>query len=226
MSIWEMLRQSIWLPIKQNIKLYMLRDKMKQTFPGSHVLPENVFSIDYIAEVGQESYGFFKIIEFGNPDECRLHIGAYNSIGQETTFIMGGQHRMDLMSTYPFDKRIFGEIDSDRPKKGDIILEDDVWIGYGATILSGVHIGQGAVIGARSVVAKDVPPYSVYAGEKIVKKRFDEETIQKLMKIDYDKLTRAQAIKFRKAIEEPITNEWFKKNNEFVKEFLKGEKVE
>ena len=72
--------------------------------------------------------------------------------------------------------------------KGDIIIEDDVWIGYGCTILSGVKIGQGAVIGTRSVVAKDIPPYAIYAGNKIIKYRFSNKVIEKLLKIDFSKI--------------------------------------
>ena len=75
--------------------------------------------------------------------------------------------------------------------KGDIIVDDDVWIGYGATILSGVHIGQGAVIAAGAVVTKDVPPYAIVGGvpAKVIKYRFSPEIIQQLMKLDYSKLT-------------------------------------
>ena len=71
--------------------------------------------------------------------------------------------------------------------KGDIIVEDDVWIGQGATIMSGVHIGQGAVIGAGSIVNKDIEAYSVVAGvpAKLIKMRFPPNIITKLLEIDY-----------------------------------------
>ena len=75
--------------------------------------------------------------------------------------------------------------------KGDIIVADDVWIGYRATILSGVHIGQGAVIAAGAVVTKDVPPYAIVGGvpARVIKYRFPEEMVGELMRIDYSKLT-------------------------------------
>ncbi len=75
--------------------------------------------------------------------------------------------------------------------KGDIIVEDDVWIGQGATIMSGVHIGQGAVIGAGSIVNKDIEAYSVVAGvpAKLIKMRFPPNIITKLLEIDYSNLT-------------------------------------
>ena len=71
--------------------------------------------------------------------------------------------------------------------KGDIVIGNDVWIGYEATILSGVTIGDGAIIGAKAVVTKDVPPYSVVGGvpAKKIKQRFDAETIQKLQQLKW-----------------------------------------
>lgn len=69
-----------------------------------------------------------------------------------------------------------------------IIIEDDVWIGYDALIMSGVTIGKGSVIGARAIVTKDVPPYSIYVGNKVIKKRFSEDIINKLSTIDFSKV--------------------------------------
>ena len=75
--------------------------------------------------------------------------------------------------------------------KGNILVDDDVWIGYGAVVMSGVHIGQGAVIAAGAVVTKDVPPYSIVGGipARVIKYRFSAEVIAELMKIDYSALT-------------------------------------
>ena len=74
--------------------------------------------------------------------------------------------------------------------KGNINIEDDVWIGYGATIMSGIHIGQGAVIAAGAVVTKDVPPYAIVGGvpARIIKYRFDTESIQFMNSLDYKAL--------------------------------------
>jgi virginiamycin A acetyltransferase len=71
--------------------------------------------------------------------------------------------------------------------KGDIVVGNDVWIGYEAVILSGVKIGNGAIIGTRAVVTKDVPPYTIVGGipARPIKKRFDEETIEALQKIEW-----------------------------------------
>jgi len=76
--------------------------------------------------------------------------------------------------------------------KGLIIVEDDVWIGTRVIILSGIRIGQGAIIGAGSVVTKDVPPYAIVGGDpaRVIKYRFDEETVKQLIKIDFSRISK------------------------------------
>lgn len=149
----------------------------------------NKFPLD-IVHVGKNTYGSLRIYSFKHPNE-QLTIGNYCSIAGDVTFILGGNHPLNLFSTYPFSfhchKPNF-EIE-DNSTKGPIIIDSDVWIGHGAIILSGVTIGQGAVIGAGSIVAKDVPPYSVFLGNKVVKFRFEQEIIDELIKIDFEKLT-------------------------------------
>jgi len=75
--------------------------------------------------------------------------------------------------------------------QGDITVDDDLWIGFRSTIMSGVHIGQGAVVAAGAVVTKDVPPYAIVGGvpAKIIKYRFSPEVIEQLLKLDYSKLS-------------------------------------
>ena len=68
---------------------------------------------------------------------------------------------------------VYNEKTIDR-KNNDIVIEDDVWIGFGVLIMSGVKVGKGSVIGARSIVTKDVPPYSIFVGNKVIKKRFPD----------------------------------------------------
>ena len=106
-----------------------------------------------------------------------------------------------------------------RRQKGPIIVGDDVWIGLNSIILSGVTIGQGAVIGARSVVAKDVPPYAVYVGNKVVKYRFNDDIIQKLLKFDYSKLTDEDIKENRELLNKEIDESFFETN--FYKNHLK-----
>lgn len=104
---------------------------------------------------------------------------------------MTGDHKLDGFSTYPFP--IFGHgwehayNIMDLPVKGDIIIGNDVWLGYDSLIKNGVTIGNGAIVASRAVVVKDVPPYAIVAGNpaKVVKMRFDDKTIERLEKISW-----------------------------------------
>lgn len=118
----------------------------------------------------------------------KLYIGNYVCIGAETVILMGGNntHRMDWFSCYPFVEKIVESYQ----QRGDTIIDDGVWIGMRAMLMPGVHIGEGAVIAAGSIVTKDVAPYSVVAGNpaKLIKQRFDTQTIKRLLDLRiYDK---------------------------------------
>lgn len=122
----------------------------------------------------------------------KLIIGKFCQIGAGVEFVMNGaNHQMNAVSTYPF--YIFGSWDQsapskeDLPLKGDTVVGNDVWIGQNSTILPGVHIGDGAIIGLNSVVTRDVPPYTIVAGNpaKTVRKRFDDELIDLLLKLKW-----------------------------------------
>ena len=104
----------------------------------------------------------------------------------------GANHRMASATTYPFN--IFGNgwekatpALSDLPLKWDTVVGNDVWIGQNVTVLPGVHIGDGAIVGANSVVSKDVPPYHIVGGNpaKIIRKRFDDETVSFLLQLKW-----------------------------------------
>ena len=124
----------------------------------------------------------------------RLIIGKFCSIACGAKFLFNSaNHRIASLSTYTFPL-FFEEWDLEKEnvaqawdQKGDIIIDNDVWIGYEAVILSGVTIGDGAVIGCRAVVTKDIPPYTIVGGvpAKPIRKRFDEETIKELQKIKW-----------------------------------------
>lgn len=122
----------------------------------------------------------------------KLIIGKFCQIGAGVEFVMNGaNHQMNAVSTYPF--YIFGSWDQsvpskeDLPFKGDTVVGNDVWIGQNSTILPGVHIGDGAIIGLNSVITRDVPPYTIVAGNpaKTVRKRFDDELIDLLLKLKW-----------------------------------------
>ena len=121
--------------------------------------------------------------------KTHLNIAKFCPIADQVVFILGGEHSTQSKSTFPFTsfpkqwKNI--DFDSGQPiSKGDINICNDVWIGYRATILSGVSIGNGAVIGAGSVISKNVPPYSIVAGNpaKLIRMRFTKPQIESLLK--------------------------------------------
>lgn len=132
----------------------------------------------------------------------QLIIGKFCMIASDVKFIMNGaNHLTHAFSSYPFaifgngwEKAMEGKT---YPQKGDIIIGNDVWIGYNATIMAGVNIGDGAIIAANATVTKDVEPYTIVGGNpaKVIKKRFSEETIERLLKLkwwnwDIEKITR------------------------------------
>lgn len=142
-----------------------------------------------LIRAGRYCYGPIHALTFDDKDH--LYIGDFCSIAQGVTFIVSADHALDRLSTFPMRVKVLGENVMEGTGKGDIVIGDDVWIGYGATILSGVRIGQGAVVAAGAVVSSDVPPYAVVGGvpAKVLKFRFPDEVITKLLRIDYSKLT-------------------------------------
>ena len=137
---------------------------------------------------GNYSYGRPKILSFENKNE-KIEIGNYVSIAENVSFLLSGGHFVDTFTIFPFKAICFSK-ENETLCKGPIKVCDDVWIGYGATILSGVTIGQGAIIAAGSVVVKDVEPYSVVGGNpaKLIKYRYSTEIIEEMKKIDFSKI--------------------------------------
>ena len=134
------------------------------------------------------SYGLENLIIRSWGEGSKLHVGSFCSIADNVEIFLGGNHRTDWVTTYPF-----GHINQDTFKwhgqghpstKGDIHIGNDVWLGSQCTIMSGVKIGNGAVVAAKAVVHKDVPDYCVVAGNpaKIIKKRFTDLQIEQLNK--------------------------------------------
>lgn len=161
-------------------KNWRIKQKNNSTYAINEFDPE-------LVRVGDYTYGGLKIY---NDTDAMLRVGYFCSIAENVTFLLGHDHHVDTISTFPFGQRLDLTMKNDAQTKGDIIIDDDVWIGYGATILSGVHIGQGAVVAAGAVVTSDVPPYAIVGGvpARILKYRFSPELIEELLKVDYSKL--------------------------------------
>ena len=178
--------------IKKSIKTtYIISKFRKANSHNSCSLTGNSiykFDLNKIS-IGKGSYGLLDVRMYGGNNE-KLVIGNYCSIAAGTKFILGGNHELSNISTYPFKNKCIDSSIIEGTTKGHIVLGDDVWIGSNCLILSGVKIGQGAVIAAGSVVVKDVEPYSVVAGNpaKIIKYRFSDEVIKKLLNIDYSSI--------------------------------------
>lgn len=182
--------KEVLIPIKKGIR----NAKWKKLHPNSDTIPMNYFDF-FRVEIGKGSYGELNVVDFGG--DCKLYINNFVSIAQHVTFILNADHYTTNISTYPFKVKTLQSVSSESFGKGDIIVDDDVWIGYGATIMSGVHIGQGAVVAAGAVVTKDVPPYAIVGGVpgKVIKYRFEPEMIKELLKIDYSKLSKEDIAK-------------------------------
>ncbi|MGD1803831.1 CatB-related O-acetyltransferase [Dapis sp. BLCC M126] len=131
----------------------------------------------------------------------KLIIGKFCSIASDVKFIMnGGNHRTDWFTNYPFPVFENGwekAMPDSWPDKGNTVIGNDVWIGYGATIMPGIQVGDGAIIATKSVVTKNVEPYSIFGGNpaKEIRKRFEEEIIKELLEIKWwdweiEKITR------------------------------------
>jgi acetyltransferase-like isoleucine patch superfamily enzyme len=136
---------------------------------------------------GRGSYGGTVIGHTGD-EPHGVTVGKYTSIAAGAEIMVGGNHHPEWASTYPFRLAygLDGLLEDGQPwSKGNVIIGSDVWIGRGALILSGITIGDGAVVAARSVVTKDVAPYAMVAGSpaREIKKRFPDAQIERLLSL-------------------------------------------
>ena len=137
--------------------------------------------------LGEGSYIVSASLEYGST-KCHVMVGKYCSIAHGVKFIIALNHDTGAVSTYPFDVVYKQNTQKEHKFKGgrkQVIIGNDVWIGAYTTILGGVRIGNGAVIGAGAVVAKDVPPYAIVVGNpaRIIRYRFDKDTIDWLQQL-------------------------------------------
>ena len=136
--------------------------------------------------VDPTSYGPFHVAHYLGDPPNEIRVGRYCSIAGGVKFFIGGNHRPDWASTFPFRFVLglpqAGE-DGHPASKGPILVGNDVWIGENAVILSGVTIGDGAVVATESVVTRDVRPYAIVAGNpaREVRRRFPDDQVDELL---------------------------------------------
>jgi acetyltransferase-like isoleucine patch superfamily enzyme len=134
-------------------------------------------------EVGRHTYGLTKSSFWGPRKRSPIRIGSFCSIGPGVLFIGAAEHRVDTATTYPL-RIVDGKIrnGAEAFSKGPITVGHDVWFGARCIVLSGVTIGNGAVIGAGSIVTRDIPPYAIAVGNpaRVIRYRFSPEIIERL----------------------------------------------
>lgn len=160
-------------------------DKFKKSYKINHLLKTGKLKI------GNYTYGINNLsILSNNGSEEMVEIGKFCSIASGVTIITGGNHPIHWKSLYPIRIKfnLVGKYEDGMPfSKGPIIIGNDVWIGTNVLILSGVKIGNGSVLAAGSVVTKDVPPFSIVAGNpaKVIKFRFDSDQIKLISNLSW-----------------------------------------
>lgn len=180
----------------------MLLDKflyaLQKTFlPHRPVYTRSIRSLKRY-KIGEHTYGFPRVLSWG--EGSTLEIGRYCSIAEEVVILLGGEHRPDWITTYPFSATFpeASEFSGHPRSKGNVVIGHDVWIGQGAMILSGVTVGNGAVVAARSLVVDDVPPYAVVGGNpaRIIRYRFSSSQIEALESIQWWHWPREKIVAF------------------------------
>ncbi|MGN4977030.1 DapH/DapD/GlmU-related protein [Aeromonas sp. 95A] len=175
--------------VQSYIELRSFRRKWRSLNTHNRTIAVNIFD-PRVVTVGRESYGALIIKQWGANKE-RLSIGSFVSIAENVCFLLGGNHHLNGFLTYPIYskfKQLTPELDAQ--SKGAIIVDDDVWIGFGAVILSGVRLGRGVVVGAGSVVTKSFPEYAIVGGNpaKIIGFRLTEKEREIASSLDLENL--------------------------------------
>jgi acetyltransferase-like isoleucine patch superfamily enzyme len=173
------------------VKEFRSRNKHNQIFPVTH------FPVD-IVSIGSFSYGELNLFAYDQGNKIdSLKIGNFVSISSNVRFLLHENHQTDTFTTFPLRSVLLGKpYACDMRARGPIVIDDEVWIGQGATILSGVSIGKGAIIAAGAVVSKDVPPYAVAGGvpARIIKYRFDQNARDRLLRMRLSEVSRDEII--------------------------------
>lgn len=172
------------------LTVYPLTNNETLTYIKPTIHSPHIIAGDYSYYFGKNFEAQVKYLYKSNKDN--LIIGRYCQIAEGVTFIMNGaNHQLNSLTTYPFF--IFDGWQQDAPSlsdlqlRGDTVIGSDVWIGQNATILPGVHIGDGVIIGLNSTVASDIPAYTVAVGNpaRVVRKRFSKRLTSLLLKLKW-----------------------------------------
>lgn len=203
------------MSIGEMIKIWCNERKWRKQNQHNDTHIKSVFPLDKIS-VGKGTYGPINVLWMSK--NGAITIGNYCSIGPEVKFLVGGAHLYKRISTFPFQSKIYHE-KTRVNHENIIIIEDDVWIGYEVLIMSGVTIGKGSVVGARSIVTKDIPPYSVFVGNKVIKQRFDSSIIEKIKGIDFSQINHSVGDEYQDFCQTEIGLE---NVDDIVSKFIKG----
>lgn len=154
-----------------------------------HDLETRFYLVGDKYEIGEYTYGWPQIYDYGS-NAC-LKIGRFTDMAHDIKILLGGNHHTEWVSDFAFYKyhSVFTNFDKGwtQQDRGDTVIGNDVWIGRGAMLMPGVKIGDGAVIEAGAVVAKEIPPYAIAVGNpaRVIKYRFLPEQIEDLLKIKW-----------------------------------------
>ncbi|HSG22184.1 MAG TPA: CatB-related O-acetyltransferase [Azonexus sp.] len=142
--------------------------------------------------IGRFTYGYENISVFQSGEGASLNIGSFCSIAPAVTIFLGGNHRTDWITTFPFGHIFQNELGDEKTPghpstNGNVTIGDDVWIGTGASIMSGLTIGCGAVISANAHVVNDVLPYQIVGGNpsRVLRDRFEDEIKDLLIELKW-----------------------------------------
>ncbi|WP_214473862.1 CatB-related O-acetyltransferase [Mesorhizobium sp. dw_380] len=138
--------------------------------------------------IGRHTYGLNKRSFFSPHENVPVRIGSFCSVGPDVLFVCAAEHRIDTATTFPIHRISRKLLEIAEPHgKGPITVGNDVWLGARCVILSGVTIGDGAAIGAGSIVTKDIPPYAVAVGNpaRVIRYRFAPEVIERLQALEW-----------------------------------------
>ena len=189
--------------LKHYYRLFYFKRQWRKTNRHNHVVAKNIFPIKNV-QCGRETYGDLNVLCHGI--DRKLRIGDFCSIGPDVLFIVSAEHHTNYIFTFPLKQRLLKTVSAEAFGKGDIVVGNDVWIGARATILSGVTIGQGAIIAAGAMVTENVPPYAIVGGNpaRVIKMRFPENLVNELLQVDFDKIDAMLIREHEKALDVPL----------------------